>query len=899
MQQTWQSLSNSFQETLLACAVPRWFDAAVLRALLDDADRVAAFLTVADSLPLISPTGDVAGRYVLDRATRDELLDILRNEYPSRYKAFHRRAFDHFRDRFSSAADDEQLVFEDELIYHLDELFFILIDAYELSELAQVLKTAAAMPLSRSQHRHLLAYYQGCLHNEREDYDAAAVIFIRLLREPDLEDRLRGRVLTALGLNYDYRGQFDQALEAHRQSREIYARLGDVLGEGKALKNMGIIYHQLAKYEEALSLFEASCRLFQEAGHLGLQGRALNELGYTAKEMGRWDAALDYYQRALDIWRRLEDHESAARVYNNLGEVYHLLGRWAETQSHYEQALAIALDPRYENKREAADMLLNLGFLFGTRNRFGEARTCYERALQLATEIQSPAVMSQVHYRLGDLWQRSGHPRKAYRAYQQAIEAIEAMRGRVTRQEVKISLLGTRQQPYEAMVLLCCQLGWFRKAFHYVERAKARAFLDLLAQRSPQAVDMDASMSDLAEEPLTLRQVQRSLPQNAVLLEYFTTGVVEWGENIVQNLPPQSKYLKEHLVPPARTLAFVITRNDLTCRTLPVSPNALRPGPADPPSGQRFLDEQKLRRLYDVLLAPVHHHWQEAEVLYLVPHGPLHYVPFQALQHPDGHFLLDDLSLAYAPSATVLLRHCRQMSAEAPDTCLAVGYNEEGATALRHAETEAQAIARLWDGQARIGGASKKAWLYQVHGSYQVLHFSCHGRFSLHDPLASNLILGKGEHLTAAEVLDQFHLNADLVVLSACDSGLSRIAGGDELLGLIRAFISAGTPSLVVTQWKVEETSSRIVMERFHQNLLAGLGKAAALREAQLYLRDLSVEGLRQILARYGEPPAETESQVSRLTTDDATQVFAHPRYWAPFILVGEALHAIGSRPAG
>ena len=891
------ALPEAEREALWVCAAARWFDAAVLEAALERPGQGAALLTRLVTQPYVERLPAAPDRYALEPTVQRALQTELRHDQPARYRALHRRLFDHCVDRLASASDAEQAVDEDALVYHLEELFSLLMSAYELTELAEVLQQAEAVRLRQAAHRHWLTYYQGCLSNERGDYAAAATAYTGLLRATDLADDLRARTLTALGMNYDYRGQFDLALEAYAESRALYARLGDTAREGIALKNMGIIYHQLADFEQAQSLFAASLRLFQQAGRLVSEAGALMELGYTAKELGRWEDALHYYQVALDIWRRLETRERQGRIHNNLGEVYHLIGRLDDAQAHYEQALAIALDPRHANKREAADMLLNLGFLFCAQRRWDAARQRYDQALALARDINSPTAISQALYRLGDLAQRQGEVDQALAAYQQAVETVEAMRGRVERQEVKISLLGARQQLYEALVLLCWQQRRFAEAFHSVERARAQAFLDLLAQRAPASADTDSPPPDPTEPVLGLVDVQRGLPPDTAIVAYFTTGVLDWGEGIVQNLPPATKGLKEYLVPPAHTLAFVVTQTGLACHALRLSPNALRPGPTDPPGADRFLDPTRLRRLYDALIAPLEADLAGLRTLYLIPHGPLNSVPFQALVRPDGQPLLraDGPELAYAPSATVWLRYCRPRASRASEPCLALGYNGAGPTPLHHAEDEAQAIARLWRGQAHVGPQPKKAVLYAGQARYRRLHLSCHGQFTPHDPLASYLALAEGERLTAAEILEGLRLEAELVTLSACESGVSRVARGDELLGLVRAFISAGAPSLVVTQWKVEEVSTRIAMQRFHQNLAAGQGKAAALHDAQLYLRDLSLAELRAVLTGYGHTEAEVEAQVSRLArseprrgeADDDTRVFAHPHFWAPFILVG------------
>ena len=142
--------------------------------------------------------------------------------------------------------------------------------------------------------------------------------------------------------------------------------------------------------------------------------------------------------------------------------------------------------------------------------------------------------------------------------------------------------------------------------------------------------------------------------------------------------------------------------------------------------------------------------------------------------------------------------------------------------------------------------------------------------------------LGAGETLTAHQVLEGLHLSCELVTLSACESGLSRVRRGDELMGLVRAFMVAGAPSVIATLWRVDERSTRILMERFYREVVAGAGFARALHAAQLFLRSLSQSEVASLLA--GDAPAGETGETG------ADRPFADPFYWAPFILVGACL---------
>jgi len=181
-----------------------------------------------------------------------------------------------------------------------------------------------------------------------------------------------------------------------------------------------------------------------------------------------------------------------------------------------------------------------------------------------------------------------------------------------------------------------------------------------------------------------------------------------------------------------------------------------------------------------------------------------------------------------------------------------------------------------------VGLSPKKATLYSQAGDYRLLHFSCHGEFDPQAPLASALHLAPGEVLTVLDVLEHLHLGCHLVTLSACESGLSRVRRGDELIGLIRAFMHAGAPALVSTLWRVDERSTLILMERFYREIQAGMSLAQALKRAQLYLRHLTRQEALAVLTHL-----PNDSVGTSLAGEDEERIFADPYYWAPFVLVG------------
>jgi CHAT domain-containing protein len=308
--------------------------------------------------------------------------------------------------------------------------------------------------------------------------------------------------------------------------------------------------------------------------------------------------------------------------------------------------------------------------------------------------------------------------------------------------------------------------------------------------------------------------------------------------------------------------------------------------------------------LYDRLIAPVVDLLPGQRRLYLAPHGPLHYVPFQALIGPDAGSLLsaDGPQIIYTPSATFLFHRDASPRVSAPLPCLALGYNGDQGSRMRFAEEEARSIAALTGGDVLSGPQPKKAALAEIAGRYRVLHISCHGTFDPLSPLDSALYLATGEQLTALNVLQHLRLSCDLVVLSACESGLSRVQRGDELIGLARAFFSAGARAVICTLWRVDERSTRLLFGHFYRELRSGTGVAEALKRAQLQLRALSPAANKEALldiifselvtqpqaaaslsaARKSGSPADSDPLAA-----DAAISFAEPFYWAPFILIG------------
>jgi hypothetical protein len=507
-----------------------------------------------------------------------------------------------------------------------------------------------------------------------------------------------------------------------------------------------------------------------------------------------------------------------------------------------------------------------LGLSYQVSGDLTAAREAFTAALEMAFAIGRKDILAEVHYRLGEVWRRLGDNAAALAQWEAGVAVIESTREPLRDEGIKISLLGRWQQVYEVLVLHYLALGRTADAFHWAERARARAFLEAVGERL-------ASMTDaplLDQTPV--------IPPQTMLLSYFTTGVLDRELPWLRQLAAGSQ-LRQHLLPPACTIRFCLTADSFSAQDCGIDPNALAWELPRGDDRHRFLDKAVRRSLYEILLpdAVV----KSAAHLFIAPHGPLHEVPFAALLGEDERPLLhqDGPLITTIPSAAFWQQRPTGQQSNASGSCLAVGYDGPvGGQLLRHTETEALFIARMTNGEAWVGTQPKSEALRERVRDCRWLHVACHGRFRYDAPLDSYLETGVDDRLTAREVAQGWRLKAELVTLSACQTGVSRLLRGDEPLGLVRAFLAAGARRVLVSQWAVADLPTFLLMEQFYRKLIGGAAAAAALHAAQVWLQSVTKEEVGERLVDL--PGGEGEIL-------GGIRPFTHPRYWAAFILVG------------
>lgn len=701
-------------------------------------------------------------------------------------------------------------------------------------------------------------YFNGILADECDhNWASAEGIYQKLLGQP-IDAVLRAHVLLSLAIAYYPQAGWLESIAACQASADLWASLNYPYKQSVVLRQMAVSY-QLGfnggsfgpeALEKAIVCCEQSLDLLTSPAHstpdtllyesdlLFYQALTWEVLGDIHCSAGRWTEAIESYQKFLDF--SIEHHDQFLTSFAQLGlaDAYQQRDKadWPQSHAYYEQALAgfRACQSAYNEFL----VLANQGALYLKQQAYTDALTCFEQSLAL----------------------------------------VETVRAGVSTPDARRGFFATVVNIYANTVLAYLALGRVTEALQTTERARSRAFLDSLFIG-------ETDFSNRVEaRPLTPSEIQSKLPADAILLVYFTTGLFETHGGRVTLAQAQ----RAVLFPKPTTLLFAVTRERITWVDLKLIPNNLYPQDQRNWVEGNFLQPAMLTALYRMLVAPVATLLADKARLYVVPHGPLHYVPFQALVLPDGSRWLrpDGPTLVYAPSASVLLRRRPRPTTAPPLSCLAVGCNESSHTTLYLAETEARWVAQQLQGQPLIGPAAKGATLVQEAAQARLLHFACHGEFNLRAPLLSTLYIGREEALTGQAILETLKLRCDLVTLSACDSGLNQVQRGDELYGLLRAFLLAGATAVMAALWRVDDRPSLLLMMKFYTLVQQGVAYAEALKQAQLYLQSITLATAQATLAPL------LGAQAATYLADFASQgdgpIFAAPKYWAAFALIGD-----------
>ena len=655
-----------------------------------------------------------------------------------------------------------------------------------------------------------------------------------------------GIVLSNLGKGYQDQGEYAKALKFYQQAVAIFRAVGNRSGEGTTLSSIGEMYNMLGEYAKAQRFLQQALTISQEVGDRSDEAVTLRRIGEGYNRLEQYPKALDFLQQALAIDRKLGDRSEEGANLLSTGIVYKNLKRYPKALSFYQQVLKIARELGQRRVEGAA--LHEMGIVHSTLKQYSKALELYQQVLPITKEVGDRPAQALTLTSIGSALLHTGQAAAAEKLLLSAVEIWESIRPGLT-DVYKVSIFETQAKTYRELQQALVAQNKINYALEIAERGRARAFVELLSSRLS-----DQPNKQLSVKPLTIEQIQHLANiQQSTFVEY----------SIVSNA------LYIWVVQPTGVVAFKQVELTSLNTSLEDIVKASRRYIGIRGRGQEVGESvdstrqyQTLRKLHQILIEPIAKFLpshSDQRVIF-IPQNELLLVPFPALQDAKGQYLIQQHTILTAPALQVLqlTREKRErlgvenFTALEGKNALVVGNptmpsitTQEGETEvlppLPGAQAEALEIAKLLKTKALTGNVATKASIVQQMLKARVIHLATHGLLDDFKGLGVPGALafapeGTGQLndglLTADEIVD-LNLNADLVVLSACNTGTGRITG-DGVVGLSRSLITAGVPSVVVSLWSVPDASTEFLMTQFYQSFQQNLDKAQALRQAML-----------------------------------------------------------------
>ena len=774
----------------------------------------------------------------------------------------------------------------------------------------------------------------GAIHGELGNLKEALEYYLKAL-ELDREIGFqRGEMIALNNVAEFYRasGDLTRALEHYTMSLELSEDLGSKTGTAACFNYIGSIHYDMGNLARALEFQKEALELHRELGIERSQAIDLGDMAVVYRGLGDLTEALRCLEESLGLERELRARSYEAKDLNSMAEIYRELGDLSASVDCCSQALHLYRE--LGDRVGEANSLNEMGLVHFESHNYDQALECLNESLRMAKEMHVPETIWRCEKNIGDVYAEMNQSDDALQSYRSSIEVVEGIRKKLELEKFKTSFMESKMEVYETIVSLLMQMDRKNEAFQYIERAKARALVEMLTEAK---IDIHKGVGAelLAQEHEIFRNIStiqtglqnpdlskndredltRSLHEQEERLEYLQLELRKKNPLYADLLYPEpysvervqrellrdeDTVLLEYLLGETRSYVWIIFKGGLEVASLPPREEIERAVRrllsviSQPPTHRTFSDQS--RQLCTLLIPNNGIGLSRASNLIIVPDGILFYLPFEALLQSKSEgsgsknrFLLEDFDISYAPSASTLDHlQKRRSKREQPMELLILAdpcyrreetewepakksttedlYGGYSFPRLRFSGQEARLIAALYPEQKakvllREQAREEEMKIGELQGC-RIVHFATHGVLDEIVPRRSGVVLAldgdpaEDGFLQIHEIFN-LRLDADIVILSACQTGLGRLLRGEGMVGLSRAFFYAGASSVIASLWSVNDRSTALLMTHFHENLKNGIDKRSALKEAKLTL-----------LAEGGR--------------------LAHPYYWAPFVLTGD-----------
>ena len=666
-----------------------------------------------------------------------------------------------------------------------------------------------------------------------------------------------------LGNIYEATGQYEQAVDSYQQALTVQQEINDQSGEAKSLSNLGWMYRLLGQYDRAIENSQQSLEVYRKIGSRAGESEVLGILAVAYQDIGQYARAIEHNQQALIIAQDIKYRQWEGSILGNLGRLYGDLEQHERAIDLHQQSLKIARE--VGDRRGEATSLSLISYSYNALDQPERALEFNQQAISVDREIgnrRGEAITLGIQ---GVSLFQANQVVQAENALRQSLDIFESVLTELSDNQL-ISAIDVEIPTYSNLEIVQIAQGKIQEALITTERRRAQAFARQLITRNT-AVSDKAETTDYPYTYIpTISEIQKiaqdteiTLVEYSLLKDALHIWVVQPSGNIE-----------------FRTIEFNSTDNailtDVTNLNRMISNLSRQPSTLDNVISETRAtiniigtntNTDQLKELHQLLIEPIADllPTHPTDKVAFIPQGSLFLVPFAALQDSDGTYLIEQHTILTAPSIQVLgLAHeaAQSRTTSINKNTLIVGnptmpevtiptengdLNQIQLSPLPGAGREAQAVARFLNTEPLTDSAATEIRIKKLLPSADIIHLATHGLLDYGDPQASGvrdlpgaiaLAPGNGEDglLTSAEIYDMT-LQAELAILSACDTGRGRITG-DGVVGLSRSLITAGVPSVIVSLWAVPDAPTADLMTEFYNQLSHGTDKAQALRQAML-----------------------------------------------------------------
>jgi len=729
-----------------------------------------------------------------------------------------------------------------------------------------------------------IGYYNIERYKVASEYLESGLKIINELDDNSL-NFLRSECYRFLGLINKHHGNYQQALHFQEKALNINIELNNRVEEAYIYLNLGSIYYDIGNNVKNVFYQKKALKIFQEVGDKKEQVKCYNNLGNAFMDLGKPLKSLYYHKKTLNIREKIEDKEGLADSYNNIGLLNLSLKRYDNVIYYNTKSLKIYRE--IGSKSGEAKSLGCISIANIELKETNKAENNLIKALELFNEIGLIDGIISSRLNLAKLYyEELNKIELAYENCKIALELFEKIFFELFEEQHEFSLIASIKDPYLLMISICIDMEKKEEALEYVERSKSKSFLKLLSLSDikPRIELNQKNIELIKKEKLLLEKIKklkgRKINKANLELDYelvkklkselkiiyrriekkdpeyvlFREGKAVDTDRIkkfVMSLKENILFIEYYLGKDCFYIFLIFKENN----NVKIDVKKIQKGWSEI---FNFLNDIYLKELNEYredkkvknewqnsgefLIKTIFEYIERFDIICFIPHNILHYLPFHALIH-RGQPIICFKPIFYSPSFSVLFFRKRRKK---------IKVNNGRFFGIDFAD-EAEELSEIFNSTPVLNQNATVENVNRLSRKSDILHFACHGIFNHKNPLYSGIKLFD-KLLTVSYILNNFNLDAELVTLSACETGINKIYKGDELVGLTRAFLHVGTSSVIVSLWKVFDRPTKELMKIFYKNLKKGKNKVESLQIAQI--------------------------EIMRKKPD-----FYH---WAPFVLIGK-----------